>query len=82
MVKGGVMAKVVNVDKFSNWSWWIGVSPGYKSTVFMRPAFHISVWMYIALSNIFYFIVYYRGKGLVKLTVLKRMEYRTWTNSR
>ena len=55
------MAKVVNVDKFSNWSWWIGVSPGYKSTVFMRPAFHISVWMYIVLGNIFYFVIYYRG---------------------
>lgn len=63
-VEGGVMATVTNADKFSNWSWWIGTSPRCKSTVFTRPGFHISVWMYIVLSNVFYFLIYYRGRGL------------------
>jgi hypothetical protein len=61
-VKGGVMAKITNGDKFSNWSWWVGVSPGCKSTVFTRLGFHITVWMYIALFNIFYFVTYHKSQ--------------------
>ena len=62
IVKCGVMAKVTNGDKFSNWSWWIAVSPFCKSTVFTRLGFHISVWLYIALANIAYFLVFFGGK--------------------
>ncbi len=55
------MAKVTNGDKFSDWSWWIAVSPFCKSTVFTRLGFHISVWLYIALANIAYFLVFFGG---------------------
>ena len=58
IVKGGVMAKITNADKFSNWSWWIGITPSLKSTVFVRPAFHLLVWMYIAVANLAYFVSY------------------------
>ena len=61
IVKGGVMAKITNADKFSDWSWWVAVSPFCKSTVFTRLGFHISVWLYIALANTAYFLVFFDG---------------------
>ena len=61
IVKGGTMAKITNGDKFSNWAWWVAVSPFCKSTVFTRLGFHISVWLYIALANIAYFLVFFGG---------------------
>ena len=69
------MAKVVNADKFSNWSWWIGVTPQLKSTVFVRPGFHLCVWMYIVLGNAAYFSSYYGIKGK-----LSSEEYATVTH--
>jgi len=63
------MAKITNGDKFSNWAWWIGISPFCKSTVFTRLGFHISVWLYIALANIAYFLVFFDGIKAKRVTI-------------
>jgi len=70
------MAKITNADKFSNWSWWIGITPSLKSTVFVRPAFHLLVWMYIAVANLAYFIVAYSlaAIGLPKLDSFEKID--------
>jgi hypothetical protein len=65
IIKGDSVANITNGDKFSNWSWWIGVSPSCKSTVFTRPGFHVSVWLYIAIANISYFLVFFSNGEVI-----------------
>ena len=72
------MAKITNVDKFSNMSWWIASSPMCKSTVFTRPLFHLSVWMYIAFGNAAYFMAYFDFKlGTTTVSEVIQKQYRT-----
>lgn len=49
-------AKIKDTAKFSNWSWWVFLTPWLRGTVFSRLELHIQVWMYIAFGQVVYFV--------------------------
>ena len=64
----GVMAKIVDEEKFSNWAWWLCITPRLASTVFIQPGLHLSVFLIIAISNIIYFLVLRASTAYVEET--------------
>ena len=48
-------AKIKHTQKFSNWSWWVFLTPWLRGTVFSRLGLHIQVWIYIAFGQVVYF---------------------------
>ena len=58
-MKGGEAARVTDVSKFRNWSWWIYLTPSFQSTVFHRPGLHLSVLGYLIVANLVFWNKHY-----------------------
>ncbi|KAL7492512.1 hypothetical protein ACHAWT_003924 [Skeletonema menzelii] len=42
-------------SKFSDWSWWMFMTPWQKCTVFHRFGLHVRAWLYVAFGQVVYF---------------------------
>jgi hypothetical protein len=43
-------ARITNVSRFSDMSWWFWITPGLQSSIFGRVGFHVTVWAYMAIG--------------------------------